>query len=220
MAVSLESNKRYKANALYEGGRLYLTHCTPIVGGVAVWRDAVMTEIKDKFSKGFAVLVEDRTGSFCADNGASQFAFDEIEDGRTMLYQCLDWYFALYDMGNIVADAEAERFLFRSGGEGSMVDRQQDDKGRTTYNINWSAFTGAHKAVLMCVAGAVLENPWSERWLAEMYGPKVETGGAGFDPRKTIEAITRGHDKTRVSEFEAKVREVQGAVGGLPGGAD
>ena len=42
-----------------------------------------------------------------------------------------------------------------------------DDRGRSVYRINWANFKGAHLAILMCVAGATLEDPWTERWAKE-----------------------------------------------------
>ena len=77
------------------------------------------------------------------------------------------------DLGNLITDEEAKRFLIRVGGEGQKVEKKQDEKGRPFYSIDWPAFTGGHRAVLLCVVAAMAE-PVSDRFLDAMYGKPSE----------------------------------------------
>lgn len=200
LAVSLESGKRHKAYAVYDGDRLALTHCLPIVGPPSQWAGELREEIEDKDGKGFVVSVEDRTEAFCTGD-ASVFSFEEMVDGRSMLYHALDHHFALLDMGKIIADKAVERFLIRSGGEGSRIERRQDEKGRTIYAVDWNAFNGGHKACLMCVCAAMMR-PLSERFLEAVYGPLEGEGkGKEFDPDRAWNAITMGAARTEIAKW-------------------
>lgn len=200
MAVSLESGKRHKAYAVYDGQRLALTHCIPIVGAPSAWGPELAEEIRDKGEKGFVVLVEDRTEQYLVGD-ASVFSFEEMIDGRSMLYHALDHHFALLDMGKILADKAVERYLIRSGGEGSRIERRQDEKGRTVYAVDWNAFNGGHKACLMCVCAAMMR-PLSEGFLEAVYGPlEGEGDGVEFDPDRAWNAITMGAARTEIGKW-------------------
>lgn len=198
MAVSLESAKRHKAYAMYDGERIAITHCIPVLGQPSAWAADLVEEIKDKLKNGFSVLVEDRTGTYCVDD-ASQFDFEEVTDGRSMLYQSLDWYFSMLDLGQIIADKSVERFLLRSGGEGQRIERTQDDRGRTVYKVDWTAINGGVKAVLMCVSGAMMQ-PLSERFIEELYGnmPIEEER----PPMASFHAITKGFDQEQIKKWD------------------
>ena len=203
MAVSLESAKKYKAYAVYDGSKLAITHCLPINGPPSQWRDELVDESGKRVERGFAVLVEDRTGTIS--QHATRFLFDDLEEGRTNLYHALDWYFSMFDLGSIIPDESVERYMVRAGAENSTLERKQDDKGRIVYDIQWSSFTGGHKAVLMCVVAAMME-PLSERYLRAMYGAGGrESQVEQFDPKRTFTAITQDYDRNRFEEFEQMV---------------
>ncbi len=200
MAVSLESGKRHKAYAVYDGERIAITHCVPIVGPPSNWAAELLKEVADKVSNGFSVLVEDRTGTYVASD-ASQFDFEEVIDGRSMLYHALDWYFSMLDLGQIITDPSVERYLIRAGGEGQKIDRLQDDRGRTIYKVDWSAMNGGVKAVLMCVCGAMMQ-PMSERYIDAMFGPAESEKGELYDPQNVWESIAKGYDQTQIKKWD------------------
>ena len=200
LTVSLESGKRYKAYGVYDGSKLAITHCIPITGSPSKWKSEVLKEIRNKSDAGFIVLVEDRTEVFCVSD-ASPFSFEDMSEGRSMLFHALDWYFAMLDMGQLIADPEVERFLIRGGAEGQKIEKLQDEKGRTVYKVDWAGINGGVKAVLMCVAGAMMQ-PLSDRFLEAMYGPIDDDEDQGFNHEKSWLAITKGVDESRSKKWD------------------
>lgn len=196
-AVSLESHNRHVAAAVYDGSKLAITHCTAITGPASKWRDNIINTIKTKSEEGHIVLVEDRTHVFCVGD-SSPFSFEDMYEGRSMLFNALDWYFAMLNLGQIIADKEVERFLIRSGAEGQKIEKTQDDKGRTVYKVDWASIGGGTKAVLMCVVGAIMQ-PLSNRYLDAMYGSIEEDEEP--NPLSIWEAITHGVDQAEIKKW-------------------
>lgn len=168
LAVSLMGNQKNKAYAVYNGEQLIITAVMTITGLFSSWRKPLIAEIEEKTAAGYVVLVEEMTDMIS--QHATKYLLEAVE-GRSNLYDALDWYFALQDMGNLVVDEEVKRYVIRSGSEGQRIEKKQDDKGRTYYNIDWSAFHGGYRAVLLCVIAA-LQEPVNRRYLREMYGPE------------------------------------------------
>jgi len=166
LAISLMGTQRSKAYAVFNGEQLIISRVDVIAGMFGVWRKPIVDEIIDKKAKGYVVIVEEKTDLVA--QYATQYLLEDIE-GRSNLYDALDWYFALQDMGNLIADEAAARFLIRAGGEGQKVEKKQDEKGRPYYAIEWSSFTGGHRAILLCVVAAMTE-PLSDRYIKAMFG--------------------------------------------------
>ena len=166
MAISLMGTQRSKAYAVFNGEQLVIVRVDVIAGLFGTWRKPIIDEIVDKTAKGYVVLVEEKTDLIA--QYATQYLLEDVEE-RSNLYDALDWYFALQDMGNLMADEEAKRFLIRAGGEGQRVEKKQDEKGKPYYAIDWPSFTGGHRAVLLCVVAAMTE-PLSDRYLEAMFG--------------------------------------------------
>jgi len=207
-AVSLDSPQKHRAAAtLFDDTRLVITHCVPITGAPDIWRDKLKLEIAEKAQQGFAVIVEDRSGRFSP--WASPFCFEDVEDERTMLQQALDWWFSLENSGNLILDPAVRRFAIRAGEEGGLIDIKHDDKGRVIYHPNWVAFGGGHKAMLLCVAAAMLENPLSERWIAAMLGALPSVTPVPPSPLSSWTAITRGVDTAAAKRIEQKYHDRQ-----------
>ena len=61
-----------------------------------VWRKPLVDEIIDKKSKGYAVIVEEKTDLIA--QYSTQYLLEDIEE-RSNLYEALDWYFALQTWG-------------------------------------------------------------------------------------------------------------------------
>lgn len=195
-AASLDSEKKHRAAAtLFEGGRLTITHCVPISGQPSQWREELRNEMDEKARKGFAIIVEDRSGRFSP--WGSPFCFDDVEEERTMLQHSLDWWFSLINSGSLILDNSVKRFAITAGEEGGLIDIRHDDKGRVIYHPNWVAFNGGHKALLLCVAAAMLENPLSERWIETMIAGLAPAPTAPRSPLGSWEAITTGWDAQR-----------------------
>lgn len=166
MTISLMGHQKSKAYAVFNGEQLVITRVDTIAGPFGLWRKPIVDEIIDKKNKGYVVLVEEKTDLIA--QHATQYLLEDIE-GKSNLYDALDWYFALQDMSNLITDDDAKRYLIRVGGEGQKVEKKQDDKGQPFYVIDWNSFTGGHRAMLLCVVAAMTE-PLSDRFIKAMFG--------------------------------------------------
>jgi|GEM_PF-3192913 len=205
MTISLIGNNRAKAYAVFNGEQLVITRVDVIGGMFRAWRQPIIDEVKDKAAKGYVVLVEEKTDIIA--QFATQYLLEDIEE-RSNLYDALDWYFALQDMGNLIADDEAQRFLIRAGGEGQKVEKKQDDKGRPYYSIDWPSFTGGHRAVLLCVVAAMTE-PVSDRYLEAMFGGKLAEAPEE-NPARRWKRLIEEQDRAKGENLEAKRRQLAG----------
>jgi hypothetical protein len=169
LAVSLTGSQKSKAYAVFNGEQLIITSVITIQGMFSSWRKPLIDEINDKKAKGYAILVEEKTELVA--QHATQYLLEDIE-GRSNLYDALDWYFALQDMGNLIVDEAAKRFMIRSGSEGQRIEKKQDDKGQSYYDIDWASFNSGHRALLLCVVAAMME-PISDRFIEAMFGEPV-----------------------------------------------
>lgn len=198
--LSLDSENRHVASAiLFEGNRLAITHCVPVAGPPSQWRDKMLADMEAKAAAGFAIAVEDRSGTFSPH--AASVCFDDVEDGRTLLQQSLDWWFSLKNSGNLLLDTSVTRYDMKAGEEGSLIDIKHDEKGRIVYHPNWMQFHGGHKAMLLCVAAAMLEEPLSWRWIDTMLAGVSKQLPAPKSPLSSWQAITRQRDTDRAQEF-------------------
>lgn len=201
--VSLAGMQKYKAYAVYNGEQLLVTHIKPIKGVFGSWKKGLIEEIKKKKADGFACIVEEKTDYIA--QYASQFRLEDMdgETGQSNFYTALNWYFSLMETDNLIVAKDSQSFIIRAGGEGQRVEKKQDDKGRVIYSINWDAFTAGHRCLLLCVVGAMVE-PVSHRYIDEMMDiwltPKVRKD----DALSSFYAITIGHTKTRLEEWEKK----------------
>ncbi|MFH1984791.1 MAG: hypothetical protein ABIL58_23365 [Pseudomonadota bacterium] len=205
LAVSMTGLTKHKAYAVYDGEKLIVTHISEIKGAFVTWRDALIEEIEGRRAEGYVCIVEEKTDH--VSRFASQYQFDsvDIETGRTNLYEALDWYFPMMEMGHVVVAKEYQKFLIRPGSEGQRVERGQDDKGRITYAINWASFSSGHRALLLCVVGAMVE-PVSDRYVGEMLDAWVKPE-AHEHPLSSFTSITSGVVRAKVAA-RAKERPV------------
>ncbi len=203
LAVSLAGIQKHKAYAVYDGEVLIVTHVLRIDGSYPSWRGPLVDEIHAKRNDGYVCVIEERTDHI-AQHG-SQFNLEDVdvETGRSNLYLALDWYFFMMEMGHIVMAKEFQQYLIRSGAEGQKIERGQDEKGRPTYAVNWGAVNTGHRAMLLCVVGAMIE-PVSDRYLDDMMGQWLPTE-PNQDPLSSFGAITIGTLRKRL-EALAKIR--------------
>ena len=207
-AASLTGLQKYKAYAVYNGEQLAVTHLLPIKGAFGTWKSGLIDEIKKKKSEGFVCIVEERTDYIA--KYASQFNLEDVDEGsRSNFYTALDWYFGLMDTGNLILAKEHQQFLIRAGGEGSKVEKKQDEKGRVLYSINWGALTSGHRCILLCVVGAMVE-PVSSRYLDDMVKIWLTPEGKEFDPLSSFRAITEGYTKKRILEVQENRKKRNG----------
>lgn len=169
LTIALEGERKVQAAAMYADSHLTVLEMNEITGDPDEWLEVMREDITEKTRKGWVTMVEDRTNSFPGE--ATSFNFDAIcEDGRTYLQCSLDWYFAMQARGQIILEQYMERYTLRLNSQ--LIDSNHDEKGRVVYAVNWREFTGGHKALLMCVAGATMEEPISERWIRTMTGAR------------------------------------------------
>ena len=208
--ASIESERRARAYGTWDGETLVVTHILPLAG--IQWREELFEESRRLAGEGFAVLIEDRTGTFSP--YASPFSFDTREqDGTTSFQVSVEWSLALRARGALIVPTELARYLLRTG-EGGNVDVAFSDSGRTLYRPDWSRLTGAHRALLMCVYAAVMEPPLSDRWL-EAYGKALgaiyaESGATiPGTPGALMRAFTFGVQDRLDAAHERKEEEIK-----------
>lgn len=193
MAASLVSGQKYKAYAVFDGENLIVTQVDIIPWTEVLWKPNLITEIKERTKKGFAVLIEEKTEHIS--QYGTKYLLDEMYDGRTNFCDAMDWYFALQATGNLLFHKSCDQYKIYTGGEGQRVDRKQDDKGRVIYHVDWTSFHGGYRAILLCVVAAMTE-PVSKRYLEAMFGPAIAEAEA-LDPLRQFRAITTEFDLTR-----------------------
>lgn len=203
MAISLMGNQRSKAYAVFNGEQLVVTAVLPISGMFRSWRQQLIEEIADKQDKGYAVLVEEKT-DLIAQHG-TQYLLEDVE-GKSNLHDALDWYFALQDMGNLIVPDDLKKYLIRSGSEGQKVEKKQDDKGQPYYVIDWNAFHGGYRAVLLCVVAAMTE-PISDRFIRAMFG-EPEPDPDDMNPARRWQRLIRERDVEKGKAIEAARAEL------------
>lgn len=215
MALSLEGAMPMQVVAKYTEEKLVFVGARRIEGYPDEWMPDMEAMIADRIKQDWVVIVEDRTDSFS--DMAVLWDFGAVmSDGKTAMQQCLDWYFALSSRGALVLPDEMQQFALRVQSEGSMIDLTNDDKGRLIYKVDWRRITCGHKAMLLCVAGAILEEPMSDRWLNKLYeiaqNQIVENTNAALARR--IEALSTKHTLTMAEKFEAQVKATENSKQG------
>ena len=202
-AVSLTHKQKFKAFAVYNGEQLVIQAVQPITGLFKSWKKPIIDEIKERKAKNFTVLVEEKTDYIA--RYATSFLFDQKDEweNRINYYVVLDWYFALENSGNLIFPRDGKKYQIRE----QNIDRQQDDQGRTKYNINWEVFTGGHRAVLLCVAAAMMQ-PLTGNYLETMYNQLLESDvSSEFNPVRAWETITFGADKEKAVKINEAMAE-------------
>jgi len=207
LAISLEGGRRAQAFAAWDGERLIVTDIQDITGNPDVWLPVMLQDIEAKVERGWVVMVEDRTASF--PSLATAYNFDTVgPNGRTHLQCVLDWYLALEGRGALIINPAYSRYGLRFGGENDPVVRKADEKGRVVYDARWENLSAGNKALLMCVAGAVMEEPLSERWMRVFAGTiKPQEKSPGWPVFRAMRGLyekqSEGHNH-RVEAMEAR----------------
>lgn len=178
--ASIDSPKPHRCLAVHGGGVLTLLKIMPISGSPGEWQPKLREECAMRRRDGYAVYVEDRSGMFSGD--ATAVAFDRIEaDGRTLFQHACEMMLSMQARGDLMFPDGGERFMLRAG-EGGALNVKCDDKGRVRYEPDWSRVGGGHMCVLLAVCAAVLEEPWSDRWLSEFrLAPPLRAAERGWD---------------------------------------
>lgn len=202
LTVSLSDVQKYKAYAVYNGEQLIITNIIQLPGLFASYRSALIAEIQERLSAGFAVLVEEKTE--IVSGYATRYMLEDRDEetGRSNYFDALDWYFALLHTDSIIFHPDCRQFLIRPGGEGQYVEKIQDEKGRPGYRVDWTRFNGGYRAMLLCVVAAMTE-PLSDRYLTAMYGEDMREI-EGYDYRRVLKAITVDWDAKKQAVWVEK----------------
>jgi hypothetical protein len=203
MTVSLSHSQRAKAYGIYDGNILVVTHIEPILGLFSFWEKKLQEEIQQKNKQGYTILVDEPTDRIS--RHALRIDLNKTVDSRSNFYHVLDAYFALYSTESIVTGDEIRKYLLKIGGEGSRLEVENDDQGRTKYHADWNALTGMHRALIL-QAYAVVYQPVDNHYIDAMFGaltkPKVE-----LDPKSRWIKLMKDFDLERAQEFEEAVEK-------------
>lgn len=204
MSISMvDPTSRYKAYAvLSDDDRLIITDIMPISGSFSDFSGPLIDEIRTKSAAGYAVVIEDATERLSIH--AAQYLFEDVDPytGRLNIQDALDRYFGMMATDAIVFHPDCRQFMLMPGVEGGRVEKLQDERGKTSYRVDWNRFNGGHRAMLLCVVAACME-PMSDRYLQAMYPMEDEEDG-WVDPLKSWRAITVDYDRKKYMEIAAK----------------
>lgn len=172
--ASLIGNKKFQAVSVFSESRgLVIVQVLPISGMFGAWRQPLIETIEKWKNDGAAVLIEEN-GDTVSQYGTKYLLEDMDDDNcKTNLATAIDAYFQLQDSDMLIIPQEYQRYALQSGNERSWIEKKNDDKGRAHYNIDWSKFNAAHRAILLSVVAALYE-PLSERFLAAMWSKNTE----------------------------------------------
>lgn len=206
LTIAFEGTRVATAFAAFREGKLIIVKMQEIRGDVDEWMPVLQADVTLKVNNGWVVMVDDPTSSFPGD--ATHYNFNAITEGRTNMQQALDWYFALESRGAIILDEAYERYTIRAGNANSLVDLKKNERGQLQYDVDWMRFSAGHKALLMCVVGACMEEPLSDHWMQAM------TGALGAKKSKlpivtTFTTITKGFDLARAKAYYNAVEELE-----------
>lgn len=199
LAASFEGKRPAQVIAAWTGEALMILEAHECAMDPRIWLENLLEDIARK--KGWEIFVEDRTRSFPAP--ATSYDFNAPgPDGRPNIQHCLDWYFALKRRGALIFDDSAKRYEMREGGAADLIAAGSDELGRLKYDVRWTDFTATHRSILLAVAAACLEEPLTERWVAEFRGliPEVKK-----PPIWPVFRVMNDWNRQRQTEFEARV---------------
>ena len=206
LAISMGYGAAAEAGAVWENGILLFTHIKRVAEDPEFWIPELLEDIQKKLASGdWVVLVDDKTSSFSGDVIA--YDFDALGAfGRTNMQNALDWYVALQTRRAVEFDEAARHFELRIDSANGIVSTTNDEKGRLLYKIDFSQFTPGHRAMLMCVAGATMEEPLSERWMKKFLGvPRPKKSPPMFPAIRVMREL----DAARQVNFEIATAEME-----------
>lgn len=205
LTISFEGRTPTQASAAWDGEKLFILEVNDINGNPHFWMDSVLEDIENKAKSGWVIMVDDSTASFPPP--ATSWNMNSLgEDGRTNLQTALEWYFALQSRGEIIFEPHLKQYQIRLGGDNDMAFAEHDERGRRIYRIDWTKFNSRHMALLMCVAGAVMEEPLSDRWMKVFAGTLP---GVKEPPIWPVFRTMKNLWKKQQEEIEAKVAELE-----------
>lgn len=207
LAVVLETMPAMLVTARYANQCLEFKGAERIAGKSETWLPEIRQLVEECIAKDWVVVIDDRTQSFS--DKAMLWNFDRLnEDGRTAMQECLDWYFALQARGALIFPESMNAYIIRSQVEGAMIDFANDDKGRMVYKVDWRKFQSAHRGIMMCIAGAFMEEPMSDRWLNAFFSKETYPEPSPLTKfLRHVDAITTQQTMRLGEDFEARIRE-------------
>ena len=196
-ALAFANGRPAVAHAYYSDAYLDIVKIQDILGRPDEWLPLVQADIDKHVDSDWVVMVDDKT--FSISEKATMYDFDALaETGKTNLQLALDWYFALDERGSIRLDDACKKYALQTG-EMSLIELRNDDKGRVVYNVDWNRFSAGHRALLLCVAGAMSEEMYSDRWMRLVCGD-IERKKAD-NIITSYAAITKGFDRMFTKYF-------------------
>lgn len=199
--VTLLGREQVQATAVYDDDILVITELKKFTEPFGVWKLKLKRALKKKHKEGYHMLVEERGNEF--GEYAHKVLLEEVDptERRGYMNIAFDHYFNLLRLGGtadgnqqgcIVLNKGLERHWIRD----SSVNVIPDDRGRYTYDIDHSKFSGYQRAILLCVLAACEFNQVNEAYLNTFFDAiKVEEEDPALS---TLLSITVKRDMERI----------------------
>ena len=204
-AVSFGSAAPAEAEAEWENGALSIVSVKKVLQSIDTWIPDLLSRIRTRLEGDWVVIVDDKTGSFSED--VINYDFDATDStGRTRLQQAFDWYFSLQSQFRLGFSDSASRYALNPDSANGFITLENDEKGRVLYKIDHVRFTQEYRVMLLCVAGACIEEPLSERWMKKFLGVRRPIKKPPMFPAFRV---MRGLDEVRFRAIESAIDETE-----------
>ena len=205
LAITCEMGNPAQGTAIWDGQRLFIMDIAKASGDRFAWLEKALEDIEKKTAKGWVVMVGDRTRSFPPP--ATTWDMNATNpEGHTKLHAALEMYFALQSRRALVFEPNLKKFQIHLGGDNGMAFIENDDRGRSVYRVNWDKFESVHLVVMMLVAGAVMEEPLSDRWMNIFAGTYKKAAPPLVWP---VFRVMRELEEKRMREIERRIEELE-----------
>ena len=142
--------------ASWRSGQLSIVQVDHFPVGISGYLEPITKLVKERVAKGFLVFIEEGFTSISV-KGAYQVSMETLDEvsGVTVVNTAMKQYRAMNGGGIIAYGAGISNIAIPQ----SNIDEIMDDKGRTTFKLEWEAIRPHHRALLLVVYAVVSNNP-------------------------------------------------------------
>ena len=189
-AISTDMGSIIMRGGLNNGSFIISSHVIEIDSDVSTFVDRAMKVYDEKRDSNFDFVTNSMLTQLQGSYRRLAFSDPSLLGSRTILFEALDAYFMLREQGRLMLGEE--RFGLRP----DAVERQVNDRGQNAYRLNWDTIRPEVLGTLLLCHGAVVETPYSGRFLKEMYSVNKQASTSNMsDSERAFNAVTKGFDK-------------------------